>query len=172
MKRMAMMTALAMAGGLALAQERPAGPGPDGRKPIPAFSASPTPASSGTNASARTEVLVKLGQIQKELSPIEAKIAEADPEIKALVQKEKDLYQQIMELEKKRRELMDARLAADPKAAPLAASRKELRAKMKELSNGAGGGRGGMPGGGFRPMGGLGPRQTPPPQNAPIAPAP
>jgi hypothetical protein len=160
MKRMVMLTALAMAGGLAVAQDRPAGPGADGRKPIPAFSASATPLQSGTNSSARAEVLGKLRQVQQKLGPIAAKIAETDPEIKALVQKQKELQQQYMEAEKKRMELMDARLSADPTAAPLVAQRKELQAKMQEF---------GVMGGGPRPGGGPGPRRTAPGQGVPGA---
>lgn len=163
MKRRMMMTVLAMAGGLAVAQERPAGPGPEGRKPIPAFSAAAS-LPSGTNSSAQADIYGKYRQVQLKLNPIAAKILETDPEIKTLSQKEKDLQQQFMALRKKRMELLEARLNADPAAAPLVAERKELQAKMQAL---------GVMGDGSRRGGGSVPRRgAPGPNVAPNPPAP
>ena len=58
---------------------------------------------------------------------------ENDADLKALIQQRKDAQKLIEDLDAKRRALVEAKLLADPTAAPLVQKRKELNEKIQAM---------------------------------------
>lgn len=98
--------------------------------------AAPQPPAAGAAAAAATNAAkpwVELRDIQAKLHPMEESLVDTDPEIKALLQKRKEAQQLLQDLDKKRRDTIEARLLANPAAAALIKRRTELLAKIQEM---------------------------------------
>lgn len=114
---------------LALANLAPAETPSGAAAPAPDVAAATPPRVSitgdaATNASGKPDMAkiqalyAEMGSISKELRQQEKAVQESDPEIKALMEKRDAAQQALMAIETQRRELMDAKLATDPKLAP------------------------------------------------------
>lgn len=153
MKRMVITMALAMAGGLALAQTAATVPAPTTSATpavTPGTVASPAAPAAGIppERAKQQEIMMELRKVQQELRTYETGL-DQDPDIKAMDDKIKETMTQYQDLQKQRGEKVDAKLSTDPKAAVLVEKRKELRAKMMEMMKAAyPNGMPGMPGGG------------------------
>jgi len=122
MKRTALLGMMAaMFGGVVLAQQAPVPHAPAAVSAVPRV------------ATNDASLWVELRDIQTKLHPFEENLAKNDPEVKALVQQRKDAEQLLQKLDKQRRDLVAAKLLADPAAAPLVKRRAELMTKAQEL---------------------------------------
>ena len=152
MKSMVWMAMVVVAGGAVWAQETPgAGVTPVGRPPVlaqaPASISPTTNAVSGKTDLAKVQALYsELGSLNKELQPHEEVLQASDPDLKALVEKRDAARQKAIDIEIQRRALVDQKLAADPKLAPLVSKRHELQQTLKAM-------RPAMSPGGSSPMG-------------------
>ena len=136
MKRMFMGTMLLAVAGLALAQENPAVATPKSPEPTkPTFATGAPPSS--PDAAKRQEVMQEWRKVNMELRVSETNLMATDPEIKAIIEKQKAIQQEHADLEKQKSEKMDAKLSADPQTAALVVKRKELREKMMEMMKNA-----------------------------------
>jgi hypothetical protein len=144
MKRMVLTTILAAMGGVALSQQsthgqREPAPGAGGAPAIapvaPVVGSSTTNNTVGgrPNLAKLQALLTELGAVGKELRPQEEKLQATDPDFKALLEKQLAARQAVLDLDNQRRELMDAKLSADPKFAPLVARRHALRRAMDDM---------------------------------------
>ncbi|MEI8241795.1 MAG: hypothetical protein WCI17_00865 [bacterium] len=125
MQKAALVILSAMVGSVVLAQQAPV----PSAAPVPR--AAPPAATNGANP------WVELRDIQVKLHPAETRLMEKDPEVKALVEKRKALQASLLELDKKRSEKIEEKLAADPATAAWVTRRKELLKKIAETRGGA-----------------------------------
>lgn len=106
--------------------------------PGPATATTPSVATNApagkTNA---VSFFIELRDIEAKLYPIEQALAKTEPDLKALVQQRKDMQQALMQLDKKRMDLITAKLLANPATAPLVKRRAELQAKRTAAQSGA-----------------------------------
>jgi len=130
MKNMVLMTILAATGSVVLAQQGSwsGAPVAGGTSAIPVVPSAAT--GSSTNA---VNPWAELRGIQVKLQPIEENLVKSDPDIKALFQQCMDAQQALQELDKKRQDLIAAKLLADPAVAPLAKRRAELLAQARTM---------------------------------------
>jgi len=130
MKHMVLMTILAATGSVVLAQQ-----GSGGCAPVAGSTPAITVVPSATTGSSTNAVnsWAELRSIYAKLQPIEKNLFDNDPDIKALSQQCKDAEQALRELDKKRQELIAAKLLTDPTAAPLAKRRAELLAQARTM---------------------------------------
>jgi len=123
MKSIVLLICSLFAAGLAMAQSAPA-------------PAQAPRATAGTAASTNEiKIRIELREIQSKLGPIQDTIIKTDPDIKANQQQCQEAEQLRGNLDKKRRELIEAKLQADPTAAPLLKRRTELVVKIQEMRN-------------------------------------
>lgn len=140
MKRMVLTTILVATGSMVLAQQGPGAGAPAAGgslaiAPVPAPGAtSATNAVSGKLDFAKMQAIyAELNAIGKELQPREKELQADDPDLKAVADKQVAERQVMNGLETQRRELMDKKLSADPKIAPLVARRHELQQTLREM---------------------------------------
>ena len=131
MKRAILLTMAVLVGNVVLAQA------PASRAPTVAAAAAARATTNNVNLRA------ELRDIETKLYPAEQKLMAKDPEIKAMMDKRKELQAALLDLDKKKEEKIEERLAAEPATAALAARRKELQKKIAETglsgtSSGAG----------------------------------
>lgn len=110
------------------------------------------PASRATNVAAavaarattnNANLRAELRDIQAKLYPAEQKLIAKDTEIQAMVEKRMELQAALLDLDKKKDEKIEEKLAAEPATAALDSLRKELQKKIAETglsgtSSGAG----------------------------------
>ena len=150
MKRMMGITtavltvAMALADGPAAVPVASAPAGANGAAPAVAAPGQPG-APAQVDVAKYQEVVREWQKVRMALMSFTTNIVANDPELKEMSAKQKEMVQKVDELGKAIREKMDAKLKADPAAAPLVAKRDELQAKLQEMYPAAGGPR--MPGG-------------------------
>ena len=128
MKRVIWLMVFVLTGGVVLSQQAP----------VTVRPATAAAAGGMQHGATNNAPWMELRDIQAKLRPIEDALVKSDAEIQALLQQRKDAEQFLQDLDKKRRDLMAAKLLANPEAAPLVRRRAELLAKAQEL-RGAGG---------------------------------
>lgn len=92
----------------------------------PASGASTNAAKAKPEPIKSASVIAEFSAINKELAAQELKLREEDPEIKALDEKRRAAQQTVTDIATQMRLLVNERLAADPKFAPLLTKRAEL----------------------------------------------